>query len=270
MPRAHRATFASLAAVAAVVAGGCGRSGREPATATAGSAAAAPVAPGVGAAVAAGGAFVTQVSALRREPTETARVKGPSGKEVPNGLATLQRGERVTLLEPREEWARVRASDDREGWMRRSTLLEGDGIVEATVLQPADVFDRPDLLAANARRKIEAGTLVLVLRSRPPFAEVNVPGAAGAWVLAERLATGEREVLVAKLCEKARWLVRAGRKDEAVQVLALARDNFAGVPLVEVLAAELGEAPTPGAVPAAATVPGTSIPVPGAAPPPNP
>jgi hypothetical protein len=192
-----------------------------------------------------GPAYVSAVAALRREPSNAARVPGASGKEVSNFLATLHRGEKVALLEVREDWALVRLSDDREGWMKRNALLEGEAITEATVLVTADVFDRPDLLAANAKRKIEPGTLVLVVRSRPPFTEVNVAGAQNAWVLTERLATGEREVSVAKLVEKARWLVRSDKKDEALQILALARTHFAGVGLVDALAAELGEVPVP-------------------------
>jgi len=137
-------------------------------------------------------------------------------------------------------------------------VLEGDGIAEATVLAPADVFDRPDLLAANARRKIEPGTLLLVVKTKPPFAEVNVSSGPSAWVLAERLATGEKEVSVAKLAEKARWLARNGKPDEAKQILAFARQQFPGIPLVELLATALGEAPSAGVVvPASAPGPAT-------------
>lgn len=207
-------------------------------------------------------AFVSAASTLRREPTDAPRVPGPSGKGVSNGLAVLQRGERVTLVEVREDWAKVRTSDDRDGWLRRAVLLEGEGVAEATVLAAADVFDRPDLLAANARRRIEAGTLLLVVKAKPPFTEVNVSSGPNAWVLSERLTTAAREVSVAKLAEKARWLVRSGKPDEAKQMLALAREHFAGSPLIDPLAVELGEQPAPAE---AAVVP-ASAPAPGAAP----
>jgi hypothetical protein len=222
---------------------------------------------GVGSAPTGATAYVSAVTVLRREPSEAARVRGPGGKEIGNPLVTLQRGEQVALLEPREEWARIRASDDLEGWIKRTALLEGDGVVEATVLGPADVFDRPDLLAANARRKIDPATLVLVVRSRPPFSEVNLAGGQTAWVLSERLSSGEKEVSVAKLAEKARWLVRSGKKDEALAVLALAREHFAGVALVDALATELGEAPA--APPPGAAAPGSPV-IPAGAPAPSP
>jgi len=153
----------------------------------------------------------------------------------------LQRGEKVAVVEAREDWAKVRSSDDREGWLKRGAMLEGEGLTEATVLAPADVFDRPDLLAANAKRRIEPGTLLLVVKARPPFSEVNVSSGPNAWVLSERLATGEREVSVAKLAEKARFLERSGKHDEAKQILALAREHFAGSPLLDALVADLGE-----------------------------
>src|SRR6266540_7469980 len=206
-------------------------------------------------------AYVSGATALRREPSEAARVRGPGGKEVANALTVLQRGEKVAVVEAREDWAKVRSSDDREGWVKRGALLEGEGLTEATVVASADVFDRPDLLAANAKRRIEPGTLLLVVKSRPPFSEVNVSSGPNAWVLTERLATGEKEVSVAKLAEKARFLERSGKHDEAKQILALARDHFAGSPLLDALAGDLGE---PGA--AAAVIPASAPVVPPAPP----
>jgi hypothetical protein len=195
-------------------------------------------------------AFVSAASILRRQPTDAPRVKGPSGKEQSNLIATLQRGEKVVVVEEEaklvgnDEWAHVKSSDDRDGWLKRSALIEGDGVTEGTVLVPADVFDRPDLLAANARRKIEPGTLLLVVRARPPFSEVNVSSGPNAWVLTDRIASADADVSVAKLTEKARWLKRNGKTDEALAILELARSTFPGQPLVEMLAAEL--APPPG------------------------
>jgi len=230
--------------------------------ATPGPAAAAPAAPRAI-------AFVSAATTLRREPSDAAKVAGPGRKDAANALAVLQRGEMVSLVELREDWAKVRSSDDRDGWVRRAALLEGDGVVEATVLTAADVFDRPDLLAANAKRRIEPGTLLLVVKARPPFAEVNVSAGPNAWVLSDRLSTAEREVSVAKLAEKARYLGRSGKPDEAKQMLSLARDHFAGSPLLDALAAELGEAPVaPGAgTPQGAPAPSGATPVPAAIPP---
>lgn len=207
-------------------------------------------APGAAVGIAVDPAWVVYVDTLRKTPDAADKIDAPDGskKKVSNYLpVTLQRGERVTVLEAKGDWVRVRASDDKEGWLRAAGVLDGPGVFAATLLAQADVFDRPDLLAANPRRKLEPGTLLLVVKAKPPFSEVNVPGGPNAWALTERLATGEREVSVAKLIEKSRWLVRKGRKDEAAQLLALAQGQFADVPLVQQLEAELNPPPAPAA-----------------------
>jgi hypothetical protein len=192
-----------------------------------------------------GRAWVIAATTLRREPSDAPKVAGPGGKQVQNVLAVLMRGEPVTLLEGRGEWARVRTSGDEPGWLRRAALLEQEGATVATVLTPADVFDRPDLLAMSPGRRLTPGALLLVVRQKPPFAEVNAGAPVGAWVLADRLSSTERDVASAKLCEKARWLKRSGKEEEAKQVLALGRAAYPGAPLLDVLGQELGEAPPP-------------------------
>lgn len=208
-------------------------------------------------------AYVSSLTLLRREPSEDRKVTAGAHRGVTNVLATLQRGEKISLVQEgvkrvgEEEWVKVRSSDDQEGFLKRSSLLEGDGITEATVLAPADVFDRPDLLAANASRKLEPATLLLVVRSKEPFSEVNVAGGPDAWVLTDRLTNSQAEVSIAKLTEKALWLRRSGKPDEAAQLLGFARAQFPGTPLLEAMAAQLGEAPA-----AANLVPGGVAPTP--------
>jgi hypothetical protein len=243
-------------ALAAILAAAC--SDRKPAGSPPDGGAPGPAAT----AVPAGGAeiaYVTAATALRREPSEAGRVAapGPRRAQVANVLATLLRGERVTLVGERGDWAQVRASDESQGWVKNSALLPGLGVAEATLAARADAFDRPDLLAVNVRRKIEPGTLLLVVRSRELFSEVNTGGGPSAWVLSDRLLTGPRDVMVAKLIEKARWLVRTGKPEDARTVLELARTQFADVPLTQVLATELEG--TDGGAPAAA--PGVPQPV---------
>lgn len=222
---------------------------------------AAPASPGAPAA-GGNGAWVTTVIALRRAPSDAAKVPAGTGKkDVNNYLATLHRGEKVDVLEQKDDWARVRLSDDREGWLRSLALLQDPAATAATVLVPSELFDRPELIAAVAGRKLEPGTLVLVTKQKPPFAQVNFAGALSAWVLSERLATGEKEVAVSKLVEKARWLFKNGKKDEAREVLGLAREHFAGVALIDVLDKEIAEpapAPADAAVVPAATDPGAA------------
>jgi hypothetical protein len=188
---------------------------------------------------------LTTSTSLRRTPSDAPRAKG-DGKAPPSGaLAFLHRGERVTFLAAQGDWSQVRASDGQQGWLRSSVLLSAAEVTEGTVLATAWAFDRPDLLAVNARRKVEPGTLLLVLKARELFSEVDLGQGAGAWVLTEGITTRPEDVRASRLLEKTRWLARSGRPDEAREVLALLRSTQPSSPLLPVLAAELGEAPEP-------------------------
>ncbi|MEI7704928.1 MAG: SH3 domain-containing protein, partial [Deltaproteobacteria bacterium] len=163
-------------------------------------------------------------------------------------VATLHRGERVTLLETRDAWSRVRTSGGQEGWLRSSALAPAAGVQEGTVLAAAFTFDRPDLLASNARRKLEPGTLLFVRNAKDLFTEVDAGPGASTWVLTDRISTQAADVGAARLVEKARYLQRNDRKDEAREVLVLLRSSFPSSPLVPVVAIELGELAPDGGV----------------------
>jgi len=188
--------------------------------------------------------YVTALSTLRREPTEQARVKSVGSKTlVPNAITVLHRGERVGLVETREEWSRVRASDGVEGWLKSAGLAPASEVQEGTVLLVAWAFDRPDLLAANARRKLDPGTLLLIRKTKDLFTEVDAGPGPSIWILTDRVTTQPDDVASAKLVEKARFLLRNDRPQEARELLALLRSRSPDSPLVAVLAAELGETP---------------------------
>jgi SH3-like domain-containing protein len=168
---------------------------------------------------------------------------------VANSIAVLHRGERVTLVEGRDEWSRVRASDGEEGWMRSASLLPSSQVQEGTVLVVTWAFDRPDLLAANARRKLDPGTLLFIRKTRDLFTEVDAGPGQSTWILTDRVTTAPGDVAAAKLVEKARFLRRNDRPDEARDLLALLRSRSPDSPLVSALAAELGELPGDGGPP---------------------
>jgi uncharacterized protein YgiM (DUF1202 family) len=179
---------------------------------------------------------------MRREPVEAQRVKA-AGASLPtsNLLAMLQRGERVNVLDHRGDWARVRASDGTEGWIRSSLLLPADGVSEGTVLAQAWAFDRPDLLAVNVTRKVDPGTLLLVVKTKELFSEVDLGQGQNAWILSDRISTQPADVMAAKLVEKARALSRGGHLNEARDVLELLRTRIPDSPLIPGLATDLGE-----------------------------
>src|SRR5262249_5383139 len=64
-------------------------------------------------------AFVTGVAAVRRANSEDKQVDDPSkpGKKVNNYITTLHRGEQVSVLKVDGDWAQVRSSDEKEGWI---------------------------------------------------------------------------------------------------------------------------------------------------------
>jgi hypothetical protein len=203
--------------------------------------------------------FVTVLSTLRREPVEHGQVK-PEGARtpLPNGLAVLHRGERVTFVESRGDWAHVRASDGVEGWLKGAVLLPASEVQEGTILVVAWAFDRPDLLAANARRKLDPGTLLFIRKTKDLFTEVDAGNGPPTWILTDRVTTQPGDVGAAKLVEKARFLRRSDRPAEALEVLSLLRSRAPESPLVPILAAELGEVPPGGGAPEG--VPGPSGP----------
>lgn len=238
-PARHLAALAALAAITlASVLPACNRDGRPGKLnlPTGGSVPEASVDPAL--------RFVTALSTLRREPGDQARTKGAAGRPaVANALAVLHRGERVTLLEARDDWSRVRASDGEEGWMKSGVLAPASEVQEGTVLVVAWAFDRPDLLAANARRKLDPGTLLFVRKTKDLFTEVDAGPGPVTWILTDRVTLQPGDVAAAKLVEKARYLQRNDRASEAREILALLRSRSPDSPLVPVLAVELGELP---------------------------
>jgi SH3-like domain-containing protein len=198
---------------------------------------------------------------LRRLPSEQAQatVEG-SRSPVANAIAILHRGDRVALIERSGHWTRVRASGGAEGWVRGAALIPGDAVQEGTLLVAAWAYDRPDLLTVNAKRKLEPGTLLFIRKTRDLFSEVDAGAGPSVWVLTDRISVRPGDVEDARLVEKARYLARGDRREEAREVLALLRSRSPESPLVPVLAAELGEAPPDAGAPpgggAAGSAPG--------------
>jgi len=229
--------YTALGAVLLLAAAACSRDSRPSAT---------PPPPAGAAAHGAGESYVSATAGLRREPTDQGRVKIEGSKSpVQNQLALLERGERVTPLDHRADYTRVRASDGTEGWIKSSVLLAADGVTEGTVLSQAWAFDRPDLLAVNVKRKVDPGTLVLVVKTKELFSEVDLGEGKDAWILSDRISTQPADVMAAKLVEKARSLFRNGRTEEAKEVLGILRTRLPDSPFIPVLASDLGEAPAP-------------------------
>lgn len=204
-------------------------------------------------------AFVTSVAPVRRVGNDDKQVDDPKkpGKRLPNYITTLHRGEQVQVISVEGDWAQVRSSDEKEGWVKKDTLLPSEGVTMATTLEEAKTFDRPDLLALNAKRKVAAGSLVYAQRTKDQFSEINLGGTTSAWVLSSALVKDQREVDAAKLLNKARWLTE--HKDaSAADLMDLAKKEYGDTKVMQMQATTETTAvatPTPPAPDGAAPTP---------------
>jgi GW (Gly-Tryp) dipeptide domain len=191
--------------------------------------------------------FVTQTITLKREASEQAKVDDGKGKQVANWLATLYRGEKVTMAKDEKgaggsDYVLVTTSNDLTGWIKSNAILSGSGVREAVSFEQIETFDRPDMLALNGKKKVPAGTLMFVTKEREPFSEVNVGGNQAVWVLSAKLVSEPNEIMVAKLFAKAR-AVKGNKNGNAEELVQLARSNFANARLVDVMELEFGVLP---------------------------
>ncbi len=189
--------------------------------------------------------WVAATTPLRKEPAPADGAKGNA--KAAAVLRSLQRGEQVRLLEERDGSARVRDAEGLEGWVRGSSLVPVEGTPAATVLAEAWAFEQPDLLATNARRRVAPGALLLVRKKGELFTEVDMGSGQNAWVLTDRVSTRPEDLAASRVVERARFLQRSGKMDEARAALASLRQSSPDSPLVPALAVELGELPAEGA-----------------------
>lgn len=179
--------------------------------------------------------YITQIAIVRRQPVEAKEVESADGKKrVANWVATLSRGEQISVLESQRDWFHVRTSDEKTGWVKSDNVLLASNVTMATVANSVRIFSRPDLLALNGSKAIEPGTLLFAIRTKDQFSEVNLAGNTTGWVLTDVLMTAPREVDAAKLLHRARFL--KARNDPAADgLLELAKTHFADTHLVQTL-----------------------------------
>lgn len=189
---------------------------------------------------------VASRTGLRKAPTEDAKADDPagSGKKVSNWIALLHRGERVELVETSGDWAKVRLSDGSEGYTSARSLLTAEGLREATVVDTVQSFERPDLVAVG-RTKLEPGTLLFVVGERDTFSQVNHRTTHAAWVLTDKLSSDAAEVQLAKMLERAKYLLEREKGKGTAELLEVARGQFAGAKLLVVLESLVSPAAAP-------------------------
>jgi len=157
--------------------------------------------------------YVTGTTGLRRQPMRDRRIE-VDGKKISNWLATLHRGEKVTVFEKDDQWARVGTSADTEGWLTVGSLLGAEEATPATVLAPARTFARPDLVAVSGDA-IPAGSLLFVTGEKAQFSRVDAPGRRPVWVESSALLTAANEVAASRLATRVLALEAKGDKEAA-------------------------------------------------------
>jgi SH3-like domain-containing protein len=176
-------------------------------------------------------AYVIFGAVAKKAPNELPKVD-EKGKQVANWVATLARGERVTLLKEEADYQQVRTSGDVTGWVKKAALLPENKASPATVLDASEGFDRPELFTINSKKKVEAGTLLFVLRTKGEFSEVNVNGWASAWVRSSAVNTDASEIGVSKMLARARELKTANNLSGAEDLLKVAKKTYGSARLL--------------------------------------
>lgn len=197
-------------------------------------------------------AYLVGRTTLRKVSKDDKKVDDPNnpGKQMSNYVTALSRGERVDVLGTEADWTHVKLSDGQDGWLHGNRLVVvGPDTQVATLYEDGKVFTRPDLLALEADKKIEPGSLLFVLQTKDQFAEVDYPksgtSSGKAWTLANALVTDANEVEAAKLIMKVRQM-RADNDPGAPQMEELARSQFGTSKLIALLDVAPPEAPPEG------------------------
>ncbi len=186
-----------------------------------------------------GGSFVVSTAALYRGPSNDRRIQ-VDGKNVRNYLATLYRGERVRILQQRDDYTQVVASDGTEGFVRTSAVLR-ESSAAATVTAETKTFKRPALVAL-AELKLPVGALLFVVGEKGDFSEVNYASTRTAWVLSESLARDSASYDVAKLLNRVRALAADDGKDHGEEIASLvevARGSYPTSPILPAIVREV-------------------------------
>ncbi|MEN0066239.1 MAG: hypothetical protein AAGA48_29130 [Myxococcota bacterium] len=186
--------------------------------------------------------FAIATTYLRSHATTERKIDDPDnpGKRISTYVATIYRGNDLTVVETKDDFVRVTLQDGsgNEGWIKGSRVTTADGAKLATVKEEVKTFSRPDLLSLNTTMKLAPGSVLVVTQSQGKFVEVDYPksqwSSASTWVLADTVVEGEDDVAAAQLISKVLY-VREDSAEKAKPLEELAREQFAGNALLNLL-----------------------------------
>ncbi|MCU0606367.1 MAG: SH3 domain-containing protein [Candidatus Edwardsbacteria bacterium] len=173
--------------------------------------------------------------AVRLQPRE---VKDPK-----NYLTTVNRGEKVVVLEQDSAWTKVRLSDDKEGYIPSRYLVPADVNYAVMLIGELLVYQRPDpsspRLAADTAMARQ-GLLLWVTKQKDGFAECQFPNGKSGWIASGELTTDSTEVAAARLLEQARAMVAENKMDEAAAFYLKIAERYGQSRVAAVAADESG------------------------------
>jgi SH3-like domain-containing protein len=175
---------------------------------------------------------------VRKEPLDN--------KDPKNYLTTVNRGEKVTVLQQDTLWAKVRLSDDKEGWIQSRYLVPSGVRFAVMLISELMVYKRPDPSSprlANDTAMTRQGTLLWITKEKDGFAECQFPSGKSGWIASGELVTDSAEVAAARLLEQARTLVAESKMEEAASVYQKIADQYGSSKVAAVVAEESGIKP---------------------------
>jgi len=186
--------------------------------------------------------FAVSTTYLRSHPTTERRIEDPDnpGKKIGTYVATIYRGNALTVVEEQGEFIRVELQDGSGdvGWLQGKRVTTAEGAKLATIKEPTKTFSRPELLSVNTSLKLDPGAVLIVTQDQGKFVEVDYPrsqwSSASTWVLADSLVLGERDIEAAQLITKTLYM-REDDPEKAKLIEELAREEFAGNTLLDLL-----------------------------------
>lgn len=172
---------------------------------------------------------------VRKEPLDS--------KDSRNYLTSVNRGEKVTVLQQDTLWSKIKLSDDKEGWIMSKYLVPADVRFAVMLINELMVYKRPDPSSprvANDTAMTRQGLLLWVTKDKDGFSECQFPSGKTGWIASGELVTDSAEVAAARLLEQARSLVAENKMEEAASLYQKIADAYPATKVAAVVAEESG------------------------------
>jgi SH3-like domain-containing protein len=170
---------------------------------------------------------------IRHQPTDDKLVKN-------NVFTGVDRGEKVAVLADSGDWAKVKLSDDKEGWIKTSLIRLG---VErmAVMVDEVQVFVRPDPSSRGVALDSSSGKLgsiVWIFKAKDGYYDCEFPGNRKGWVKVGALSEDQAELDAARLLEQARKYATRKESDLADKYYKQIANGFPATKVSQIIVLE--------------------------------